>query len=265
MTSGWLTTINPLAKILAIVPPMIALLLTRGIAVPAAVAAVALAGILTGVRLRPRTLLIAAGTTVLFAAWMSVFFAVLVRADRVAQTPLVQLGPLAVPSGALAIGLGTALRFVAMMMLALLGSLGTTLAGLRSALVLQARVPYRFAYGVVATVRFVPRYRENAATIRAAHRARGVVESRGPVGAIRRAARSFLPLLADGARYAERMSLAMDARGFGAHPHRIDRNPTRLRPRDIIFVATLWAAVAAIYVVALHYGLVEFAEQLHQI
>lgn len=262
---GWLATINPLVKILAAAPLMMLLLFTRGVTVPAAVALLVIAALLTGARIRTRTVLISAAVMVLFIAWMAFFFALLVRTENVAETPLLHAGPISLHTGALMIGLSTALRFLAMMSLGLLASVGTTLPGLRSALVTQGRVPYRFAYGVVATVGFVPRYRDNAATIRAAHRARGVVDAPGPIGAIRRSARSFVPLLADGARHAERMSLAMDSRGFGAYRRRADRHPARLRARDGVFVAVLWVAITAIYLAAAQFGLLQFADELYRI
>ena len=134
-------------------------------------------------------------------------------------------------------GAATALRIASLLTLAWLGGAGTTGRDLASALVHQFRVPYRFAYGALAVLRFVPRLRTEVEVVRAAHRVRGVREGRGPVGRFRSTTRLLIPLLAGAIRHAERVALAMDARGFGAHPTRRDRSPSVFRTGDGLYLA----------------------------
>lgn len=261
--AGWLASVNPVVKIAATLVPLAVVLFTRDVATPGLVAAAAAVALVSGVRVRPRTALVAAGVALLVVAWTAAFFALLVRPELVAGTPAVVRTPLR--AGALQIGLATALRLAAVVALALLGSAGTATDRLASALVLQCRVPYRFAYGTVATLRFVPRYRQDVVTLRAAHRARGIIDPPGPVGYLRRSGRSLVPLLAGGVRHAERLSLAMDARGFGAFPRRTDRHPTRVGTRDWTFLAAVWLGVAGIFALTARLGLLAMTGQFHQL
>ncbi|MFV0434983.1 MAG: energy-coupling factor transporter transmembrane component T [Leucobacter sp.] len=262
---GWLTTINPLIKLAATFPALMLVLFTRDIATPAALAVIAVTALLTGVRVRPKVLLWGTVGVLLVGVWTTFLFAMLTRADLVADTPVVIDGWVTIRQGALETGAATALRLIAVSMLALLGSAGTSIAGLNSALVGQLRIPYRFAHGALAAACFAPRYREDLITLHAAHRARGIIDRRGPVGFARRTGRQVIPLLAGGARYAERLSLAMDARGFGAYPTRSDRNPARVRPRDIVCLVALWTAFAAVFISAGALGLAEWSSDVHGI
>ncbi|WP_051208610.1 energy-coupling factor transporter transmembrane component T [Propionicicella superfundia] len=261
---GWLRTVNPVVKIVATLVPMVALLFTRDVLTPTLVLVGATVTLLTGFRMRPRTLAIGVLAATLIVAWMTFFFALLVDTDRFGGTERVEIGPVALYVQGLSIGLATALRFVVVMMLALLGSLGTTTDRLTSALIRQGRIPYRFAYGTAATLRFVPRYQADVRTLRAAHRARGIIDGRGPVGTLRRAGRSLVPLLAGGVRHAERLSLAMDARGFGAFPQRTDRNPAEVRTRDGVFLVAVWGGVAACYLVTARLGVLVMTGAIYQ-
>ncbi|GAA3667018.1 hypothetical protein GCM10022202_31370 [Microbacterium marinilacus] len=234
-------------KLVGALPPIVLVMFTRDITTPALIAAAAAIAILTGARLHIRTILVGSGLLLVLTAWTTFSFALLARPESVAHTPVLVSGWITLRVGAVEAGAATAARLVAMVMLVLLASLGTTTAALISALVRQARVPYRFAYGAVTAARFVPRYRQDLLTIRTAQQARGVIERPGPLGYLRRTARLLVPLLAGGARHAERLSLAMDARGFGAHARRSDRDPAFIRPRDIIFVVVCWGVVAIIF------------------
>lgn len=263
--TGWLTTVNPVVKIAATLPPLVVILFTRDVATPGAIAIAALIALLTGIRFRLRTLVAGAAGLLVILAWTTFFFALLVRDDLVSGTPMVLDGWITMRAGAVEIGLATALRLVAAMVLALLGSLGTSVDQLASALVNQCRVPYRFAYGATATLRFVPRYREDIVTLRAAHRARGIIDPPGPIGYARRSSRSLIPLLAGGARHAERISLAMDARGFGAHHRRSDRAPAVVRVRDGVFAAAVWVGVAAVFVTTGMLGILQMSTVMYSV
>ncbi len=56
-----------------------------------------------------------------------------------------------------------------------------------------------------------------------------------------------MPLLAGAIRHAERVALAMDARGFGAYPDRTERHLVPFRARDVAYIALFWAVSAAVF------------------
>lgn len=260
---GRLSTINPLIKLAATFPPLVFVLFVRDTATPALIAVGAAVVILAGTRVRVRTVVIAAAVVLFLGAWTTLLFALLARRELVADSPVVVDGWITLHADALDLGAATALRLIAIIMLALLGSAGTTTAGLSSALVRQLHVPYRYVHSAMAAARFAPRYRDDLRTLRAAHRARGITDPAGPVGFVRRTRRSTIPLLAGGARYAERLSLAMDARGFGAYPHRSDRHPATLRARDGLFLLGVWAGVAMVAALTTDLGLLRWSGSLH--
>lgn len=247
-SAGWLSSINPVFKLAAVLPPLAILPFLRDIDRPAAMTVLAAILLLSAVSLRWRTLLLSIAVVVLFGTWTTLVFSVLARPELVAHTPVVFDGWITLHAGSIQIGAATTVRLIAIGLVALLGSLGTTTSELISALTRQCRIPYRFAYGAVAAAQFVPRYRQDLITMKAAQRARGVIESPGPVGYSRRIARSLVPLLAGGARYAERLSLSMDARGFGAHQRRTERQPAVVHTQDIIYVIAAWAVVGSIMI-----------------
>lgn len=260
---GWLATVNPLIKLASTMPALMAVLFTRDVLTPALIAGIAFVVLLAGLRIRVHVVAVVAVVILVVGSWTALFFALLVRDDAAAHTPVVFAGWITLRAGAVMIGAATALRLVAVSALALLGSAGTTIAELNSALVRQLHIPYRFAQGALAAARFAPRYREDLLTLRAAHRARGIIDPRGPVGFARRTARSTIPLLAGGARYAERLSLAMDARGFGAHPQRTDRRPAVIRIRDVVFVICMWTVFAAAFIATLQLGVAQWSGEIH--
>lgn len=248
---GDLRSYNPLVKVLGPVPVMVYVVTTRDLLTPALVALGAFA-VLAGMgRLRPRVLAAIAGGAVVLCAVMTFSFGLLTDPALVEGTALLAtVGTFEVRSGALAVGLATAVRTVALMMLVLLGGLTTSGAELVRALTQQLHLPYRVGYAALAALRFVPRFGHELEVIRGAHRVRGVAPGRGPVVAVRRQAGYVVPLLAGGIRHAERVSLAMDARGFGAHPTRTERTAVPFGARDVVLLLSFWAGGAACVVLA---------------
>ncbi|MGI5286453.1 energy-coupling factor transporter transmembrane component T family protein [Nonomuraea polychroma] len=232
---AFLARLNPLAKIAATLPAMFFLLLVRDPWTPGLFAVAALALVWAAGGVRPRWSLVVVPFALM---WFTLVFALLAAEHVAAGTPVVLLG---LRAGALEYGLATTLRILALLSLALLGGVGTTGPDLVRALVQQLRVPYRFAYGALAALRFVPRFSHELEVIRAAHRVRGVAEGRGPLGQVRRTGRMLIPLQASAIRHAERVSLAMDARAFGAHPTRTEREVLRFGRAEALFVVACWA------------------------
>lgn len=134
-----------------------------------------------------------------------------------ASTVAVALGPLRVTAEAIDAGVGLGLRVVAIGAVGAVFALTTDSTRLVDALVRQARVPERFAYGALAAYGALPRFGEDLANLRAARRMRGLRGSWHP--------RILVGLLVLAIRHGDRMALAMDARAFGSGP--------RSRYRDV--------------------------------
>ena len=242
--------LNPLAKIAAPLPAMIFLILARGIPMPLAFLLLGMLIVLVGTQLRPRTVLMLLVGFPLLVALLSVSFGIWTDPARADQSVLLlQIGDYRLYLGSLALGLGTALRLLALFILTLIAGLSTTGPDLVRSLVQQLRVPYRIGYTALAAFRFVPRFGHELAVIRSAHRVRGMTGGRGPIAGIRRYVGYVIPLLAGAIRHAERVALAMDARAFGAHPTRTERYSVPFRARDWVFILLFWVVTAAIILI----------------
>jgi energy-coupling factor transport system permease protein len=144
-------------------------------------------------------------------------------------------------TGALQVGFATGLRLAAIIALALVAGATTTGPDFARSLVQQLRVPYRVGYTAIAAFRFVPRFRQELRIIRQAHRVRAAGRrSPGMLGYV-------VPLLAGAIRHAERVALAMDARAFGAYPHRTERHRVPFRVRDAVYLVLFLAVSTAVF------------------
>lgn len=248
----FLHALNPIAKLVAPLPAMILIVFTRDHATPLAFVVLALVLLLVGARLRAAVVAALVVGTVVGVAVLGATFGVWVDPSRVDDTTaaasvvLMQVGDWRFTLAAYLIGLATALRVAAIVLLSLIAGLTTTGPELVRALVQNLRVPYRVGYTALAALRFVPRFRHELDVIRAAHRVRGIDAGRGPVDAVRRFISYSIPLLASAIRHAERVALAMEARAFGAHDTRTERILSRWQLRDTVFVAAFWLATVAI-------------------
>jgi len=256
----FLHALNPLAKLAAPLPFMVALVFTRGFAIPLAFIVLVMALLLVGARLTPRgTLALLLGTPTAVLVF-GVTFGVWVDPSRIdeasaaASVVLVQIGEWQFTLAAYLVGLATSLRLAALLLLSLIAGLTSTGPEFVRAMVQNLRVPYRIGYTALAALRFVPRFGHELEVIRAAHRVRGTDTRRGPIAAVRRGIGYSIPLLASAIRHAERVALAMDARAFGAHDTRTERILSRWRTRDTVFVAAFWLVGIAVYVAALLAG-----------
>jgi energy-coupling factor transport system permease protein len=243
----FLHRLNPLSKIAAPLPAMALVLFTRDVATPLIFCLVAVAILLVGAHMRGRTLVVLCAATPLVVAIMSVSFGIWADRDLVGTSPVIfDAGPVHFTVGAWLVGLATALRLTAVVLLALLGGLTSTGPDLVRSLVQQLRVPYRLGYTALAAFRFVPRFGHELEVIRQAHRVRGIPDGHGPIASVSRTAGYVVPLLAGAIRHAERVALAMDSRAFGAHPTRTERYRIAFRARDRVFIAAFWAATALV-------------------
>ncbi|MEU4690280.1 energy-coupling factor transporter transmembrane component T [Actinoplanes sp. NPDC023714] len=235
-----LRSYNPVVKVLAPIPAMVVALGTRDLRTPAAFALIALIMLILFGRLSGRTLLWTIAGPIALVAVMTVSFGVWTDPGQVDDTTaLITLGPFTLWSGALETGLATSLRVTSVMLLALLAGLTIDGPDLVRSMITHLRMPYRIGYAGFAAIRFVPRFRNDLEVIRLAHRVRGADAGRGPIATGQRYAGYTVPLLAGAIRHGDRVSLAMEARGFGAHRARTERRTVPLRARDAVLAAWL--------------------------
>jgi energy-coupling factor transport system permease protein len=122
-------------------------------------------------------------------------------------TTLLQVGPIRIAQEAYVAGVSIMLRVAAIACVGAVFALTTDSTRLADALVQQARVPARFAYGALAAYGAIPRLSEDLATLRHARRIRGLRGGWHPS--------LFVGLLVLAIRHADRMAVSMDARAFG--------------------------------------------------
>jgi energy-coupling factor transport system permease protein len=198
---------SPVVKLVLALLWLVGLATTVRIGPPLALTAVALlAGIVLG-RVPPAQLARALAPLVIAAA--SIALANLLfsgsNGDPAARE-LVRLGPLRLTAEAAWAAAGLGLRVLAIVSVGAAFAQTTDPTHLVDALVQQARLPARFAYGALAAYQAVPRLTEDLATIRQARRIRGLRGSWHP--------RILVGLLVRAIRHADQLALAMDARAF---------------------------------------------------
>lgn len=243
----YLYALNPIAKIFGPLPAMLVALLSTGPFVPAGLILLCALLMLTGLRWRASSLAVLALALPAFLLVFGISFALWADPARVAESPAaIEWGVFRLTEAALAIGFTTALRLAALFGLALLGGLSSTGPDLVRASIQHLHLPYRIGYTALAAYRFVPRFGHELETIRKAHRVRGMHPGRGPIASLRRSAGYVVPLLAGAIRHAERVSLAMDARAFGAKDTRTERYDVPFRARDWCFMLAFWLATAGL-------------------
>jgi energy-coupling factor transport system permease protein len=206
-----LAATSPLVKLGVAAAWLVGLAVSLDPRSPLVVIATALsAGVVLG-GIAPRRLVTWLLPLVLAAVGLGVFNAVFaaVNADPAAHE-LVRLGPIRLTDDGARAGIALGLRVLAIASTSAVFVLTTTPTRLADALVQQARVPARFAYGALAAYQAVPRLAADLADLRAARRTRGLAGSWHP--------RVLLGLLVLAIRHADRVALAMDARAFGTGP-----------------------------------------------
>ena len=116
---------------------------------------------------------------------------------------------------------------------------------LSAAVVRHFRVPYKYAFAVTATLRFIPMLTGEMNQIIQAQTARGCdLDRGGPVGRFRRMIPLTIPLLSSSVKKTEQMAISLEVRGFGAGK-RSSYRETRFGFRDIIVLLMTLALYTA--------------------
>jgi energy-coupling factor transport system permease protein len=244
---AFLTRVTPAARLVAGFVWLVAAVVTLDPIVPArlAIAAVVALALWSGLPLRriPGRM-----APLAFAILSLTAFSILLsgsNADR-SLTAVLELGPVRVTGPAIAAGLAIGLRVVVIGLTTLLVVGPSDPTRLADSMVQQWHVPDRFAYGSLAALRVAPFMAGDWAMVGAARRLRGL-QPRGPVSRIHDAADRILVMLVSAIRRAERLALAMDARGFDSGTRRTHFRELRVTWRDWLTLAlALAVAVAAI-------------------
>ncbi|MEM7114901.1 MAG: energy-coupling factor transporter transmembrane component T [Chloroflexota bacterium] len=247
--NAFLQRLNPLSKVLAMLPVLTFVALTTDPYAPIATIVIAALTILVLGRVPlGRFLKIAAPMALLMVGYL-LFYPLIVRQELVAHTPLVfELGPLRVYQGGIRFGLATGLRIYALVLLSLMFTLTSDASDFIRALVQQWRLPYKIGYGALAAFRFVPMLQSELRVIQAAHKVRGISDKGGLRAQLARMRRYTIPLLATAIRQAERTALAMDGRAFGAFEQRTYYRTMTFSRSDTLFIILFWlVCFAAIY------------------
>lgn len=233
---------SPLTKLAAAVAWLIGLATTTHPGPPIGMALIALvAGLVLG-EIPLRTLARALAPLWIVALVVAVSNTVFGAANPdPSATELLRLGPLRITQEAVAVAAGLGLRVVAIASVGAVFALTTDSTRLVDALVQQARVPERFAYGALAAYQAVPQFADDLATLSQARRIRGLRGSWHP--------RLLLGLLVLAIRHGDRMALAMDARAFGLGP-RSHYRLVRWTALDVAIAIgaaiVLWASLALV-------------------
>ncbi|HVM24163.1 MAG TPA: energy-coupling factor transporter transmembrane component T [Candidatus Limnocylindrales bacterium] len=226
---------NPVAKLGAATILMATLFVAVDPVTPALVLAAELAAVrLAGIPART----LARRIWPLGLAALGVGFANALLAAEPGGTPIVGVGPFALTTGSLLIGLALALRVAGIAFVGVLALATTDPTDLADSLVQQLRVPPRVAVGSLAAFRLLPIFAQEWETLRLARRARGVDAGRSPVAAMRIFFGMTLAMLVAAIRRGIRLAIAMEARGFGTRDCRTSARPQPMRPTD-------WALIGA--------------------
>ncbi|MCL2494156.1 MAG: energy-coupling factor transporter transmembrane protein EcfT [Oscillospiraceae bacterium] len=150
-------------------------------------------------------------------------------------------------SGDIRTGLLTGAAVLERLVILMLG--GTMLAAYPGHALVQAmiqlRLPYQLAYMVSVGLRFVPQFSESFKDSLTAMQLRGVDFRRLKMKArLRVYTYLLMPTIAAGVQRAQKLAMAMELRGFGAHEQRGSYAPLHMKSKDWLALAGViaWAA-----------------------
>jgi energy-coupling factor transport system permease protein len=146
-------------------------------------------------------------------------------------------------------GLNIGLRMLGFVAYGALFAMTTEVTLLALSLMQQCKLPPKFGYALLAGFRFLPMFKEEYEQIKAAHRVRGVARVPGLRGKFEAFTRYTIPLLAQGIRKAERVAIALEARGFDGTHNRTFYRQLRVGAPDAIYFALLLGFHALAYVI----------------
>lgn len=229
-----LHNVNPTIKMVAVFVASLVLVPVFDPWTPAILYVVGLSALFVLGRLPLRIVALAHLPFLAFAVsilWVNLFF-------RPSGLELFRVGPLVATDLGLRLGLSLALRTLVIGVYSIGFVLTTDPTRLVHSLVQHARLSARFAYGILAAYRFLPGFQLELATIRRAREVRQR-RRRSLPQRVTQFAGYTLPLLVSAIRKGERVAIALESRGLGAHPTRTLWRPVALRGSDFVFLAAM--------------------------
>lgn len=155
---------------------------------------------------------------------------------------------LTVTTGGIYDGISIAGKFLSLIMMSWVFVATTTPSELSSALT-TAGFPYRYAFLPALSMRFVPVFRFELATVRDAQVTRGMRLDKSLRGIVRSARYTTTPMLMTAMSKVNFLAASMAGRGFGMHERRTQLKPLRMTAFDLAFIAFSAAMVVLAYFV----------------
>lgn len=159
-----------------------------------------------------------------------------------------------VTAGSFRTGVSVGLRSLCFGALSLMFILTTDSTKLMLSFMQQFRLPPKVTYGILAGYRFLPVFRHELQILKQAHRIRGVSRARGIKGRLNQFRRYAIPLLANGIRKAERVSIAMESKGFTGDTDRTYYHHMTVGKRDWLFFALMIGVLIAVFALSYNLG-----------
>lgn len=139
-------------------------------------------------------------------------------------------------------GMTIALRMLGFVTYGLLFTSTTDLTLFIMSLIHQCRLSPKWAYGLLAGFRFIPLFQSELSQMKTAYKIRGYRP--------RNSWKAFLsysfPLFTQGIRKAERIAIAMEARGFTGTKDRTYYQMTSVEAKDVVYMVSLFSLALGI-------------------
>ena len=163
------------------------------------------------------------------------------------------LGPLDVTTGALEVGLATALRIAAVSFIFLFW-IGTTDTRALVRGFVRLGLPFRRGMSLTIGLRFIPTFAGIFVTVSEAQQSRGLIMH----GNVFRRLRQMLPILVASLvtafRSSEQLAMTLESRGFGADRRRTVLRDLHMRPTDWLVLAITFVSALALAYLSLSHG-----------
>jgi len=179
------------------------------------------------------------------------FFAVVLfvaQALSVHSGATVLASPFRLTDGGLLAGTRMALRFLVILGASALFVRATDPDRLAGALV-RLRVPYRYAYLVILSLRFVPFFQDELRAVRDAQKVRGIgLSVRSPRRILRAVRYTFVPVLVSGLHRVDAIAISMRGRCFGLSETRTSSRPEKKSGWTLValFLGLLFVGLAIV-------------------
>ncbi len=158
--------------------------------------------------------------------FMIIFQALFARGDTVIWT----WGALTATAEGLSAGLNVGLRLIVIVTISSILAMTTDPRRLVVSLIEHAKVPYRLAYALYSTLRYIPLMRHDAIVIMEAQTIRGARLSKSLWARAKQYLGLLIPLISNGIRQAGTSAIALDSRAFGYQETRTNLIKVEISP-----------------------------------